>query len=148
MKSTRFESGGEILWENINTYFFPGSYGKPVAALPHASFEPVAEDAFVITWLTPAKGGFRFALISGDYNGISYVVRYARIFGFKCAFAHGQSSVIQCVQPLPEISQEKPIRIDVALKGPIYYSSAVKMKYIPCGRGYRFVFDTSQLAAG
>ena len=135
---TAFSSDGEILWENINTYFFPGSYGELSAALPRVSFEPVLEDSPAVSWTTPAKGGFRFALISGDYNGIHYIAPYARMFGFKRDFAHGQVSVLQCLQHLPEISVDNPLRIDVALKGPVYYSSEVVMKYNPCPKGYRF----------
>jgi hypothetical protein len=135
---TVFSSDGEILWENINTYFFTGSYGEPSMALPRISFEPVSQDAQAMTWITPAKGGFRFALISGDYNGIHYLAPYARMFGFKRDFAHGQCSVLQCVEHLPEISVDNTVRIDVALKGPVYYSSEVVMKYNPCPKGYRF----------
>jgi len=135
---TAFSSDGEILWENINTYFFPGSYGEPAAALPRVSFEPVTKDAPAMTWIMPAKGGFRFALISGDYNGIHYFAPYARMFGFKRDFAHGQFSVLKCLEHLPEISGDYPVRIDVALKGPVYYSSEVVMKYNPCLTGYRF----------
>jgi hypothetical protein len=135
---TVFRAGSEVIWENINTYFFPGKFGPPEEASPNASFRPLPEKASALRWTTPSGGGFKFALICGDYNGIHYIAPYARIFGFNSDFAHGQFSIIQCAQHLPRLDEEEPVRIDVSLKGPMYYSSEALLKYVSDRSGLGF----------
>lgn len=135
------EKDSEIVWENINTYFFPGKFGQedPLSRLMKS--EPLSSyssEPHTIEWTTKKKGGWRFSRISGDYNGIHYSAFYARMLGFKKDFLHGQATVVDCVKRLPELPIERPVRFDVALKGPVYYKSDVALKYISDENGYRF----------
>ncbi len=131
------KSGDEMAWENVNTYFFKGKYGTPEVSSPVPTLNPIDGIAEERTWKTPSGGGWNFSRLSSDYNGIHYMGFYARMLGFRKDFAHGQATVAHCIRHLPDIDNTKPVRIETALKGPVYYSSNVRLKYLSQG-GYRF----------
>jgi hypothetical protein len=124
---TTAHSQGEVVWESLNTFYYRGRFGRadPSSPLTRAP-EPV--DTVVAQWQTPLGGGWRFGGLSGDYNGIHYWSRYARLFGFRGAFLHPQVVVSQCLAHLPAPSETQAQRLDVWLKGPVYYGSQVSLR--------------------
>jgi hypothetical protein len=127
------------VWESLNTYYFPGRFGDPDPPSPLSEFSPLpaserAEQHFTIS----PRGGFRFGLLSGDYNGIHYASWYARSRGFRRCFAQSYSSLTQCLRRLPRIEPALPIRLDTAYKGPVYYDADLALRYAAAEGGYRF----------
>ena len=118
------------VWEGISTNYFPGYFGAPDDFSPRIPAEPLAGDHSGIKWTMPARGKLRLGFLTGDYNGIHYSAPYARIMGFRSDFAHGQRSLAECLFRLPPLQENLPIRLDVALKGPVYYGRSVVMRYM------------------
>jgi hypothetical protein len=138
---TVLEVAGDPVWESIHTYFFPGNFGE----LDHPSSLPqlpvLSGDSVEKIWKMPNGGGFCLGLMAGDYNAIHYLAPYARRMGFRRDFAHAQLTVALCVRHLPAFQEDEPVRLDVAIKGPVYYGSNVTMKYAHNGKGHRFDLD-------
>ncbi len=128
----------DCVWENVNAYFFPLRSDKREEAskLPLLS---ASEDAKVFDeWSLSSGGGWKYARISGDYNGIHYVPFYARIMGFKRDFIQPHRIVTNCIEKLPALNKDKPARLDVAYKGPLYYNNNIIMKTKTTKTGHRF----------
>jgi hypothetical protein len=152
--------GGEKVWENITTYFYPGKFGTADALYSPPKLDPIDDAPVIKEWYFPAKDRFRFARISGDSNGIHYGSFYARMMGFKRDFAqpirviakcvsslptntsviHGwlEDVVANCFEPLPVAETPVPTRLDFYLKGPVYYESTLTLKNIQTKNGNRF----------
>jgi acyl dehydratase len=115
--------GGEVAWEGLTTYFYRGRFGTPGPASPLASAE-LGQTREVARWRTDAGGGFAFSRVSGDYNGIHHWSPYARLFGFRGAFHHPHAVAGQCLARIAEPGAPAQ-RLDLWLKGPVYYGSEV-----------------------
>ena len=126
------------VWESLHTYYFPGDFGEPDSPSSLSQFPPLPPDYLEKAWRMPNGGGFCFGLMAGDYNPLHYLASYARFMGFQRDFAHSQLSLALCVQHLPAFRKDEPVRLDVAIKGPVYYGSNVTMNYSDQGQGYRF----------
>ena len=85
---SNFVAKGETVWQSVNTYFFRGKFGAQTSTINRNSLTPILTVSESHTWKIPAKGGFRFARLTGDYNGIHYNTPYARLLGFKSCFSH------------------------------------------------------------
>jgi len=153
-------SGGESVWENITTYFYPGKFGTADASYSAPILDSIDDTPIRKEWYLPAKDRFRFARISGDSNGIHYGSFYARMMGFKRDFAQPIRVVAQCVsslptntsdsrgwleevvancfEPLPATETAGPMQLDFSLKGPVYYESTLTLKNIQTKNGNRF----------
>lgn len=115
---TTWQRAGDLHWESEVTYFYRGRFGEP-AARPPASpslerAEPVARFAL------PRGERWRFARLTGDYNGIHQWDWYARRLGFRGAFLHPQRAAGQCLEHLGERDAERQM-LELWLKGPAYY---------------------------
>lgn len=132
------EAAGDLVWESVHTYFFPGDFGEPDPPSPLAQLPPLSEDNVERNWTMPNGGGFCFGLMAGDYNPIHYLAPYARRMGFRRDFAHAQLSAALCLRHLPPFKADEPVRLDLAIKGPVYYGSSVTMRYSDDGKGHRF----------
>ncbi len=124
---TTIRSGDDLVWESLNTFYYRGRFGPAEAESPLAA-SPAVGDTTIARWRTPPKGGWRFGGFTGDYNGIHYWSPYARLFGFRGAFHHPQFILGQCLGHLPEVPAGGDLRLDVWLKGPVYYSSGVSLR--------------------
>jgi hypothetical protein len=153
-------SGGEQVWKNITTYFYPGNFGPVDASYSVPKLDAIDDAPVIKEWYFPAKDRFRFARISGDSNGIHYGSFYARMMGFKRDFAQPIRVITKCVsslppntsgmkgwleevvnncfEPLPVAETTGPMRLDFYLKGPVYYESTLTLKNIQTKQGNRF----------
>jgi acyl dehydratase len=128
---------GERVWEGLTTMYYRGRFGAPQAPSPLAQAPPVP-DARLAGWTTPARGGLRFGLLTGDYNPIHWLGPYARVFGFRRAFHHPQAVLGQCLARLAPPAAPYPHRLDVWIKGPVYYGSAVELRAAAEAEGSAF----------
>ncbi len=153
-------SGGEKVWENITTYFYPGKFGSVDASYSVPKLDPIDDAPVIKEWYFPAKDRFRFSRISGDSNGIHYGSFYARMMGFQRDFAQPirviakcvsslppktsgmkgwlEEVVANCFEPLPIAETTGPVQLDFYLKGPVYYESTLTLKNIQANSGNRF----------
>jgi hypothetical protein len=135
---TGLEAAGDQVWESVHTYFFPGRFGAADPVSPLAQLPQLSEDFVEEAWTMPDGGGFCLGLMAGDYNPVHYLGAYARRMGFNRPFAHSQLTVALCVHHLPPLREDGSVRLDVAIKGPVYYGSNVVMKRSDDGASHRF----------
>lgn len=116
-------SRDERVWEGITTYRYRGRFAPAGAAslLATADVGPVRD---VARWRTGSGGGFRFGGLSGDYNGIHYCGPYARLLGFKGAIHHPYAVAGQCQARMNSVRSPAQ-RLDLWMKGPVYYGAEV-----------------------
>jgi len=124
---TTVRSGSDVVWESLNTFYYRGRFGPPGEASPLARSPEEVGDVCA-RWRMPSGTGRRFGGLTGDYNGIHLWSWYARLFGFKGAFAHPQLSLGLCMARLAGREDPERQRLDAWLKGPVYYGSAVTMR--------------------
>ena len=117
---------GEPVWEGLVTYYFRGKYGSEQEA--SALARPSKADWPVLcNWRVPRVTGWRFAGLTGDYNGIHWLNWYARLHDFKAALHHPQLVIGQCLARLSNNASSGQ-RMDIWLKGPVYYDTVVQMQ--------------------
>jgi len=123
---TTVHASGELAWESVNTFYFRGRFGTPEEPSPLAR-SPEVGTAAMAAWPMNDEVGLRFAELTGDYNGIHWSDRYARLFGFRRAFHHPQVVIGQCLAHL-RLPLAPVQRLDVWLKGPVHYHSNVRLR--------------------
>jgi hypothetical protein len=124
---TTVSVGAERMWESLNTFYYRGRFGQPEATSP-LSNAPQITAPIVAEWHLPSGVGWRFARMTGDYNGIHRWHWYARLLEFQRAFFHPQMIAGQCMARLPALDPTRPQRLDLWLKGPVYFSSDVSLR--------------------
>jgi hypothetical protein len=134
--TTTLTSGGERVWESLVTFFYRGRYGAAQAASPLAR-SPEPDGSPMARWHVPSGVGWRFARLTGDYNGIHWMNAYARLFGFRSAFHHPQLVLGQCLARLSPPARERQ-RLDAWLKGPVFYDTDVTLRAASGADGVRF----------
>ncbi|MCC6947712.1 MAG: acyl dehydratase [Bradyrhizobiaceae bacterium] len=123
---TTVTADGARAWESLNTFYYRGRFGEPTQASPGREAPP--KPATVISrWRLPSRVGWQFARMTGDYNGVHRWNWYARLFGFRKAFFHSQMIAGQCLARLPSPGRDRPQRLDLWLKGPVYFGSEVTL---------------------
>ncbi len=130
---------GEPVWEGLATFYFRGNYGPAQEGSPLA--QPLMGDWPVLScWHMPRGAGWRFAGLTGDYNGIHWQNWYARRLGFKASLNHPQLVIGQCLSRLP-MTGGPGQRLDVWLKGPVYYDTDVCMRASADAEDRRFALS-------
>lgn len=126
---TRLQRGATTAWESVVTFYYRGRYGSATergATLGASQTAPVVADQaeHVARWRVGAVKQWHFGALTGDYNGIHQWNWYARGMGFPAAFAHPQRVAAQCLARLPP-TYSAPQRLDLWIKGPIFFGSEV-----------------------
>jgi len=135
--TTLLTSGGEPVWESLNSYLVRGKYGEPDEASPYASVpgeisgEPAAE------WHVPNGQGRKYAAVCGDYNPIHLYPITAKLFGFKRDIIHGMWSAAKCLGNV-DAPAGHPQRCDVLFKGPVFMDSHCRLIKQTQDGGQRF----------
>ncbi len=131
-----------LAWESITTFYYRGRFrgDDPPSSLDRRP-EPPRDGRS--TWTTSAGGGWRFARLTGDYNGIHSWGWYARRFGHPRAFLHPQAVAGACLSRLRALDPAKPQRLDLWIKGPVYYGAAVELRAADDPDGTRFALHLS-----
>lgn len=124
--TTRYERGGELVWEEISTMFARGN--KPTKA--EGGKRPAIERSahpetgtHTETLDIPDNTGWRYARVSGDYNPIHLTARTAAMFGFKQAVAHGMWSLGRCLGAAAAQLPSERFQVDTQFKLPVYLPS-------------------------
>lgn len=120
------EIAGALAWEGLTTYLYRGRFGSSAPA-GSGQATPPASGVEVARWCTERGGGFQFGSLSGDTNGIHYWGAYAKLFGLQGAIHHPHALIGQCLARLPESSSPAQ-RLDLWLKGPVYYGTDVALE--------------------
>ena len=126
------------VWESISTYYVRGKFGDEDAPSPLAEMDKLSNAPEVANWLVKSNMGKRYAKITGDYNPIHISSLLAKIFGFKRDLIHAFCVLATTLHHLPNPAADRPVRLDVAFKGPTYLGSKVSLKNQSSDLGERF----------
>ncbi len=135
--STQVIVEGEMVWEEVSTYFMAGKFGGKENPSKETSFELATLEGTNDTadWPVPKNRGKKYAKISGDYNPIHMSATLAKLFGLKRDIAHGFGIVAEAIHysgVLVEIENSdlnsKKIQVDVVFKGPVFLENQAILK--------------------
>ncbi|MGQ0709382.1 MAG: hypothetical protein ACT4NV_06480 [Rhodoferax sp.] len=121
----RLELGqhGRVAWESVSTFYYRGAgvrdagHWEPPAA-------PGVPAPVVAQWRGADGGGWAFGALTGDYNGVHWSRRYARMFGFAQPFHHPGRVLGQCLaqwQGVHAAVAGAQQSLDVWVRGPVPY---------------------------
>jgi acyl dehydratase len=134
--------GGTRRWDSTVTFYYRGRYGAEAedgSALGAGPTSPVIPDQGPETdrWRVGGEDRWRYARLTGDYNGLHQWDAYARRMGFPAAFPHPQRVLGQCLARLPEPGSA-PLVLDLWIKGPVFFGRDVTLRHRPAGAGLEF----------
>jgi hypothetical protein len=136
---TSLGPSGASAWESVVTFYYRGRFGQPVehgTALGAPLRAPGIGEHFIKSdeWQIAGNDRWRFAALTGDYNGIHLWDWYARRFGFHAALAHSQRVIAQCLAHLPARDAGEQ-RLDLWIKGPAYYGAKAVLRSVQANEG-------------
>ncbi len=120
-----------LYWQAVSTYLRRGKFvavGQPADELPDdRQWRAMRRNDEESLWTAPAKAGWQFAAISGDYNLIHVSDLAARSFGFPQAIAHGMWVAGRSLagQALPE-----QVRLDVRFSAPVLLGMQIRQQQL------------------
>jgi acyl dehydratase len=129
-----------LSWESLTTFYYRGRFPGADEASPLAA-APAVGERLAGEWRTLRGVGWRFAGLTGDYNGIHYGNLYARLADFPRAFHHPQLMVGQCLARMQDPDPGRPQRLDAWLKGPVFYGTDVRLRATAHDGGQAFALD-------
>jgi hypothetical protein len=115
-----------LLWEGVTTFYYRGRFAAPEEAASPVT-APATPAPVVDRWTTGSSRRWRFARLTGDFNGIHGWDWYARLFGFPRAFQHPQRALAECLARLQAVAAHQPQQLEIWLKGPVPYGCAVQL---------------------
>lgn len=135
---------GKRIWESISTWLTRGKFGKEYETTPNAEILTTESEAqhFADLYI-PEKIGKTYAKITLDYNPIHISKTLAPLFGMKRDVAHAMWATGQALGVLDFISYDKPVRIDLAFKGPLFLDNKSHIKTIEKNKNLHFDYYCS-----
>ena len=127
---TKISAGGDAYWESVTTILVRKKSKSENPESPLASFIKSFEDTGTeaATFKVKAMTGKTFGLITKDINPIHMSGVLAKLFGFKRDLAHGMWALGRgTASMMKDYPSDKPIRMDVAFKGPVYMQDNVRV---------------------
>ncbi len=131
------------VWEGTTTFYYRGRFASSQAP-PSDARPPEVGDGEIARWRTLPPVGWRFARLTGDYNGIHSWNWYARLFGFRKAFYHPQLILGQCLARLPQAIETPAQQLDAWLRGPVEYDTDVRLAAREQFDGFAFALNTAR----
>jgi acyl dehydratase len=120
-------------WESIVSFYYRGRHGVESSggqALGAGATSPIVPDSGTesTSWNVGDGHRWRYAGLTGDYNGLHQWDWYARRMGFPAAFPHPQRILGQCLARLPSAGPA-PLELDLWIKGPVFFGRQVTMRH-------------------
>lgn len=122
------EANGKPYWESVNTYFFPKRSKSEIPLAKVRKHLPLSDYERELDLACLPRIGWKWAGISGDYNGIHYSKTYAKMMGFKSDFIHPHRLLTHILYRCSPLKESPPQRLNIVLKGPVFYDTGLKLK--------------------
>ena len=133
---TEVKVGEELVWAEVSTFLVRKKLSTEDPASPLAGLFDWSEEGEELTrFQIPKTAGRHYASITGDYNPIHISPLAARLFGFPRDLVHGMWGVARASADLEELQSDKPVRLDVTFKGPLFMRTEVKVTSAPVPKG-------------
>lgn len=127
-----------LLWEITVTYLYRTTVSTDLSKEKIPVIQTLQNAQLIADWYLPAKDRFRFAWLCGDTNPIHYIKPYAKLSGFNQDFAQPIRIITKCVSELGYENIACPAKLDLFMKGPVYYKNPLLMKGISENGHHRF----------
>ena len=131
---TCIDSGPLQVASSVNTFYVRSRVADGVVAA-RVPEPPTFTEERRHDWHVSRGGGYAFARLTGDYNGIHLFDGYARRFGFPRAFLHPLRVVGQAIARAPGEPTGGPGTTEVWMKGPVLRDSDVYLRVGPDAAG-------------
>jgi acyl dehydratase len=113
------------IMDSVTTFYARGRFGPPQAAEPARAPELPGQPSTQLS--IEGRGARQFGTLTGDYNGVHWANRYARLFGLEGAFAHPHRALAAMVDRVPGLDVAQPFTLEVWFKGPVYYGRTYEL---------------------
>ncbi len=123
----KFTSAQAPLLESVNTFYARGGFSAAGPVEIPAIPQPEPPHHASASWSLPRRGAFAYGRLTGDYNGVHWSNRYAKLLGFSSAFAHPHRVLTEILNRVPGFSASAPLQIQAWYKGPVYYGEEVEL---------------------
>lgn len=128
LHSALHDAQGTLVWESLTTFYWRGR-GSPTPDAPSPlAASPAVEAEVIARWPSGQGSGWHFGALTGDYNGLHWNDAYARAFGFARAFHHPPRIAGQCLARLPAVLDAPAQRLDLWIKGPVFYRTDLALR--------------------
>ena len=117
---------GKVVWEESTTILHRAKNSGTKGKKKHPALPVYGNNE---AWKLPAKLGRQYAKVSNDFNLIHLYSWSARIFGFHKAIIHGMWTKTRCIAALTEELGEKPFKVEVDFKLPVFLPGTVKFNW-------------------
>ncbi len=134
---TAAHAASELVWEGLTTFYYRRRLNGADAPSPLARSPTLPGDELA-RWTSAGGSGWRFGRLTGDFNGVHWSDAYARRFQFRGAFHHPQRVLGQCLAHLGAALDASTQRLDVWLKGPVFYNSEVALYRMTLPGAFQF----------
>ena len=138
LQCTLRDEADEPLWDSLTTFYWRGRGSRRSEPAPHEAARPAVEGDVAAQWTSPQGGGWRFGALTGDYNPLHWCDAYARAFGFKRAFHHPGRIASQCLARVASDDGQARQRLELWIKGPVFYGAALALRRRQDGDGCLF----------
>ena len=126
--TTEIKDGDELVWSSLTTFLVRKKFKEEDGEHPLSQAVTNLEDSKeAAKFEVPANTGKRFGKITGDINPIHMSKLLAKLFGFKRDICHGMWALGRGLPLLEGVDLKKPVRLDVAFKGPLYMQAPIKI---------------------
>ena len=134
---TEVREADKLLWESVTTFLFRKKFKQEDTECPmEQSIQNIAAPGLLGTFPVPANTGKRFGMITKDINPIHMSKWLAKLFGFKRDLCHGMWALGRSLPIIEnkaqsegiDIDYSRPVRSDVAFKGPLYIGQDIIVK--------------------
>ncbi|MFO7569966.1 MAG: MaoC family dehydratase [Smithellaceae bacterium] len=129
---------GQTVWECVITFYYRGQIDAPDKTFTPPVLETIPDAPETARWFLPSGIGYAFAKLSGDGNPIHYWSWYAKLSGFKRAFAQPLLVLAETLSLLEKKHPADRLCLNIAFKGPVYYKSQVILKSLESKGNDRF----------
>lgn len=124
---------GVCAWEGLTSFYYRGARVPGAVAAPDGFWAdpPAAPQQEVAQWQGAQGLGWAFAALTGDYNGVHWSDRYARVLGFPGAFHHPARAVGQCLAHWQGVHADHGLPapvLDVWVRGPVPYGQTLTLR--------------------
>lgn len=126
---TEIRDADRVVWESLTTFLVRKKFKQEDPESDYAqSIKGIESGAIVNTFPVPKNTGKRFGLITKDINPIHMSRLMAKAFGFERDLCHGMWALGKSLGLVKGVDYDRPVRIDVAFKGPLYMERDITIK--------------------
>lgn len=124
---SQLHQGDQLVWEAVNTFYYRGRFG-PAQAESSLRGSPPLRAPLEQRLRLRRCGGWSMGTLTGDFNGLHLFRPYARLFGYREAFAHPPLTLGLCLAALAPVGA-LPFRLETWIRGPIPYGRDLLLRH-------------------